>query len=75
MLKLGVLATWAVVIWNLFMPLPGVWQTVSHWVGLLMLVAHVVEYFVLAKKVQAKGDGALKSFLMTLVFGLTYIMD
>ena len=75
MLKFGALLLWLCVLVNLLMPFPGIWQSLVHWLGIGLVVIHTAEYFIFAQKVQAKGDGALKSFVMTLIFGATYIFD
>ena len=72
MLKPIVIALWLVIIYNIFMPLAGTLGQILMWLGVILLVAHLIEFFVFRDKIKAKGDNAGTSFLMTLVFGFVY---
>lgn len=72
MIKVIILAVWALVIANLFISLPATLALALKILGVLLLVAHIVEFFIFKEKVEAQGDSPLKSFLMTLVFGIAY---
>lgn len=41
-------------------------------IGVLLLLAHAIEFLVFDKKIKAKGDGLLKSFIMTMLYGVFY---
>lgn len=41
-------------------------------IALMLLLAHAIEFFVFRKIIEAKGDSGLKSFLMTMVYGVFY---
>jgi len=43
--------------------------------GVLLAVAHIAEFFIFRKDIKAKGDGTLKSFVMTFLFGAAYIKN
>lgn len=64
---------WALIVANLFVALPALMVTPLKILGLLLAVAHIVEFFIFKKDIDAKGDSAAKSFLMTFIFGAVYI--
>ncbi len=72
MFKVIAVALWLLIIYNLLQPLSGLSGQLLSWLGPILLVAHLVEYFVFKEKIKAKGDAAGKAFLMTLIFGVTY---
>jgi len=72
MIKIILLAVWALVIANFFVAFPPAWVLPLKILGGLLAVAHVIEYFVFKDKVTAQGDSPIKSFLMTFVFGIAY---
>ncbi|MFT6408953.1 MAG: hypothetical protein ACJAQ6_002375 [Arenicella sp.] len=41
-------------------------------VALLLLLAHAIEFIVFRKIIKRKGDSGLKSFFMTMLYGLFY---
>jgi len=41
-------------------------------VGVMLLLVHAIEFLIFSNKIKAKGDGALKSFGMTMLFGIFY---
>jgi len=47
----------------------GLWINI---IGMLLLIAHLIEFIVFNKKVLAKGDTPQKAFLMTMLFGVFY---
>ena len=72
MLKSIVIALWLLIIYNIFMPLAGTLGQILTWLGTILLLAHLIEFFVFREKIKAKGDDTAKSFLMTMVFGFIY---
>ncbi len=41
-------------------------------VGVMLLLAHAIEFILFEKTIKAKGDSGIKSFLMTMVYGIFY---
>ena len=72
MIKIIIVAIWALVIANLFIAFPPAWVMPLKIIGGLLAIAHVIEFFVFRDKVKAQGDSPLRSFLMTFVFGVAY---
>lgn len=73
-MKIITLLFWVAVIAAVLniIPLPyATWLTIT---GVVIFLAHVVEYFIFSKKIKAKGDSPIKSFVMTMVFGIFYFM-
>ena len=54
------------------MPFAGTLGQGLMWLGLILLAAHLAEFFIFREKIKAKGDNAGMSFLMTMVFGFVY---
>ena len=75
MLKIILIAVWALIIASLVIAFPAPFGEILPKLGMFLVVAHVIEYFVFNKKIKEKNDGMTKSFLMTLVFGLIYIKN
>lgn len=75
MIKIILLIVWALIVANLFVALPGILVTPLKILGVLLVVAHIAEYFIFKKAIDAKRDGLVKSFLMTFVFGAVYIKN
>ena len=75
MAKSIVLLIWVAVISNLLFVYPPVLSTILLGLGVLLLIGHLVEYFMERSRINAKGHSAAKSFLMTMVFGVVYIKD
>ena len=75
MLKIILSLVWVLVVANLFiaLPQPLVWPLQA--LGVFLVVAHIAEFFIFNKVIKAKGDGALKSFVMTFLFGAVYIKN
>lgn len=72
MIKAIILVVWGLIIANLFIPFPATLALAFKILGVLLVVAHVAEYFLFKDKVAAQGDSPAKAFLMTLVFGIAY---
>lgn len=73
MMKTILAALWLLILANFLVPFTGEYLPWLNRLGIVLLVAHTIEYFVFAKQIKAKGDGTAKSLLMTLLFGLAYI--
>ena len=75
MLKGILIIVWVAIIANLFIALPSalVWPLKA--LGVFLVVAHTAEFFIFRKAIKAKGDGELKSFIMTFLFGAAYIKN
>lgn len=75
MWKAAVLLIWAAIIANLLLTLPAALVFPLHLLGAVLLLAHVLEFFLFRQKISAKGDSTATSVVMTLVFGTVYIND
>ena len=73
MIKLIILLAWGLVVANFFVAMPAAMVTPLKLMGVFLVIAHLAEYFIFRKAIAAKGDGGLKSFVMTFLFGLAYI--
>jgi uncharacterized protein YhhL (DUF1145 family) len=70
--KLLLLGFWLVFAVNVFMPFAG---AVDQWVmliGLAMLVVHLIEFFVMRKRLKSRGHSGLMNFVSVTLFGLFY---
>lgn len=67
-----ILIFWLTVILALFQLMPTSYCFYLIIAASVILLAHVIEYFVFSDKVKAKGDSSFKSFVMTMLFGLFY---
>ncbi|ETN91842.1 putative membrane protein [Gammaproteobacteria bacterium MOLA455] len=70
--KLLLLGFWLVFTVNVFMPFAG---AVDQWVmliGLAMLIVHLIEFFVMRKRLQSHGLSGLMNFVWVMLFGLFY---
>lgn len=72
MLKIVALLGWALIIAAFFGLLPADYAKWLTLAGSALLVLHLVEYFLFNKKIRARGDGEIKSFVMTILFGVVY---
>ena len=75
MVKGILIIVWAVIIANLFIALPDSMVFPLKALGVILVIAHIAEFFIFRKDIKAKGDGALKSFVMTFLFGAAYIKN
>jgi len=41
-------------------------------IGVMLLLAHAMEFILFEKAIRAKGDNGLKSFFMTMLYGIFY---
>ena len=73
MIKAIIVVFWAVVILNNFVPLLPTWQDTLNLAGMIVLAAHIIEYFAFQKEIATNGDEKGKAALMTLIFGMAYI--
>ena len=73
MAKAIVAILWLIIIANLVVPFAGEYSVYLKWLGVVLLVAHLIEYFVFSAKIKALGDSTAKAFLMTMIFGVAYI--
>ena len=72
MLKIIAIALWLLIVYNLFIPFAGTLGQVLFWLGPVLLIAHLVEFFLFKQKIKAQGDSTLMSFVMTMLFGVVY---
>lgn len=73
MIKIIICAIWLLIVANLFLPFAGEYHGWLNWLGVILIVAHLIEYLVFAEQIKAKGDGTVQSFVMTMLFGVAYI--
>ncbi len=72
-LRVIMLVVWAAILGAFLGLLPSAYATWLTLLGAILLVAHLIEYFVFSKRISSKNDSTLKGFLMTIVFGVIYI--
>jgi len=72
LLKITTVALWLLVIVNLFADFPTWIYLGLNLLGLFCLFAHLAEYLLLGEIIDRQGDGKIKAFFMTLVFGFVY---
>ena len=71
MVKSIPIALWAIIITSYLVVFPyHQWLRIF---GVVLLVSHLAEYFIYSDTINKKGDGRLKSLLMTMVFGVIYV--
>lgn len=75
MIKASLVVIWVLIAANLLFTLPAILVMPLHAIGLLLAVAHIVEYFIFRAAIKAKGDGEPKSFIMTFLFGVAYVKN
>lgn len=71
MIKSIPIALWAIIIASYLLVFPY-----HQWLrlfGVVLFVAHLAEYFIYSDTINKKGDSSLKSFVMTMVFGVIYV--
>ena len=66
---------WVLIVINLFFPFPGVLSPILYWTGVVLAVAHIIEYIVFYKKITAKPESPLLAFVMTFLYGVFYWKD
>ena len=71
-MKILMLAFWAIFLVAVFGLIPDPLGFVLISVGMLIFLAHAIEFLVFKKAISAKGDSGPKSFLMTMVYGIFY---
>jgi len=71
MAKIIVLALWAAVAASFFIEFP--YSDILTQFGIALALIHVVEFFIYQAQIKSKGDSAVKSFFMTIVYGIVYI--
>lgn len=68
--KLVTLAGWAAIIYNVIAPYTGEWL---NYVGILLLVAHVIECMIFADKIKTHhADNLAAGYLQVLIFGAVH---
>ena len=70
--KVGVTIFWGVFAYTFFQPFSGIGQTIVFWVGIVMLVAHFIEYIWKRNLLEKMDAGGLNGFVQTLLFGYVY---
>jgi uncharacterized protein YhhL (DUF1145 family) len=75
MIRIILLLVWALIVVNLLVALPAILVAPLKILGVLLVVAHIAEFFIFKKDITEKNDGPFKSFFMTLVFGAVYIKN
>ncbi|UVW34187.1 DUF1145 domain-containing protein [SAR92 clade bacterium H455] len=70
--KLLLLGFWLVFTVNIFMPLAGAADQWVMLIGLAMLIVHLIEFFVMRKRLQSHGHSGLMNFAWVMLFGLFY---
>ena len=69
--QFGVVVFWLTMILSLASLIPAPYRSPVIWIGALVLLIHLSEYFFIRKRLSSQL-GSEVSFMKTLVFGLTY---
>ncbi|MFT5482367.1 MAG: hypothetical protein ACI9GW_001017 [Halieaceae bacterium] len=73
--KIITIILWLAIIANLVVVFPQGVATTLNILGLALLAAHLGEYILFKKKIDAKPESGPVAFFMTMVFGLFYWKD
>ncbi|MFT6154889.1 MAG: hypothetical protein ACJA0E_001887 [Bermanella sp.] len=67
-------AFWIAFVVNIIMPFPEGWSTGVMYIGLGLLVVHLIEFIIVFKKLKAVGHTSAKDFALVLLVGLFHWM-
>ena len=70
--KLILLLVWLLIIISLFNVIPHTMRTTLQYLGVLLLLAHLAEYFMFKKTISKKPESPFSAFILTMIFGLFY---
>jgi len=70
--KTAVIMFWCVFAYTFFQPFDGIGQTIIYWAGIVMAVAHLIEYVLKRKFLEQVGEGGINGFIQTMLFGYIY---
>ena len=70
--KIVVVIFWCVFAYSFISPFEGIAQTIIFWLGVVMVIAHLVEYVWKRKFLEQIGAGGLNGFIQTMLFGYVY---
>ena len=71
--KLAALGLWAVIVVNLVRPFPEPYEGIFHGVGILLLVAHVLEFAMFNAVIREKSTNLAADAVQVLLFGMFHI--
>lgn len=70
--KILTLGTWLLIIISLFNVFPASLTTVLQYLGIILLITHLIEYLAFRKIISRKPEQPLLAFIMTMIFGVFY---
>ncbi len=70
--RLSVLVVWAFFAISFIQPFSAQWQELIFWSGIILLVAHFLEYIALCVRIEKFGGRGWSAFIGTMVFGYGY---
>ena len=70
LLKIGQLAFWVAFIVNFAFPLLGENSHWLTWIGLGILIAHVIECFIFRKDIRREYSKPIEGYIVVLLFGV-----
>jgi len=73
--SLGLTLVWVAIIVSLFVALPANMNGIFAVTGALLLIAHLVEFFVFRQRIAKKQQGIATQFILTLIYGVIYIQQ
>ena len=73
--SLSLTLVWAAIVASLFVALPANMNGIFAVLGGLLLIAHLVEFFVFRQRIARKQQGVAGQFILTLTYGLIYIQQ
>ncbi|MEM1111294.1 MAG: DUF1145 domain-containing protein [Pseudomonadota bacterium] len=63
---------WVLIVINLIAPFPGILNGILFWTGVALAVAHIIEYVMFFKVINARPEGPALAFVMTFLYGIFY---
>ena len=72
LMKKITLGLWVLIVINLFGVFPTLMAVILDFTGTILLVAHLLEYIFVNKRIQAKASSTFEGFYMTMLFGFLY---
>lgn len=72
MAKLVIIILWLAGIASFFVPMPGPLNTIGFWLIAFLVVAHLIECVVFAKRVMKADGNKVMHFINVFIFGVVH---
>ena len=70
--KIVVMIFWCVFAYSFIQPFAGIGQSIVFWAGIVLAVAHFIEYVLKRNFLEKIDAGGLNGFVQTMLFGYVY---